>query len=144
MREIILEQGDMIKLNSKEEVEFINESNNDITGINKSGEIVRFRHEDINCIKKKGVMPCGGDMENYWMFYTGPGYKTTDVMVANWARYELPEFESLDDEEIIKRHIYWGTESMQYKGFYNGDTYVLYNNINALPEDKKFDAEHAR
>jgi hypothetical protein len=41
-------------------------------------------------------------------------------------------------EEDFENHT---DESTHFKAMYNGDTFVLYYNINALPEDLKADAQ---
>jgi hypothetical protein len=50
-------------------------------------------------------------------------------------------------EEIVKKgkkegytHYFWATESIGYKGIYNGDTVVLYTDENELPIGKREDA----
>ena len=58
---ITLEEKDLIKLLNGEILEFVSESNNTITGINEYGEIVKFRHADIDCVKKSNIKPCGGN-----------------------------------------------------------------------------------
>ena len=45
-------------------------------------------------------------------------------------------------EEIMSKHIYWGTDSPTYKAFYNGDTFVLFLNLKALPENMQEDARY--
>ena len=145
--EIFVEVGDKVSLNSGYIVEIIEEQNSEpyIGADVNDGESISFYKKDINCIKKSYVKPCGGDYENYWYFYTGAGYKTKQIDIANWARYELSSlFFDMSDEEIIKNHIFWGTESMSFNAFYNGDTFVLYYNIDSLPEDIKKDAQCAR
>lgn len=139
---ISLEEKDLIRLLSGEILEFVGESNNNITGINESGEIVRFRHEYIDCVKKSNIKPCGENNESYWMFYTGPGYKNvTRETVADYARFELSAFKDMDSEEIMHKHLYWGTESAEFKEYYNGDTFILFTNLNTLPEKMRLDAE---
>ena len=143
--EITVEVGDMISLTTGYTVEIITDQNGEPysgTDVN-DGEEITFNEKDIECIKKSYIRPCGGDNENYWLFYTGHGYKTRKIDIANWARYELPNlFFDMSNDEIIKNHIYWGTDkSSHFRAMYNGDTYVLYYNINALPEDLRQDAQ---
>ena len=47
-------------------------------------------------------------------------------------------------EDIKRDYMYWGTDSGNYEGFYNGDTWIVYDNIDLLPEGMKADAEYAR
>ena len=65
----------------------------------------------------------------YEMHYTGHGYPT------------MKEIEG----EAKKRgftHSYWGTdEGFGFKGLYNGDTIVVYDDINSLPVGLRMDAE---
>ena len=106
--------------------------------------VTEFKITDIDCYSKHFMAPVGGDKTNYWMFYTGPGYKTTKENIANWAKFTIPEFKDMSIDEIIKLHIYFGTDECShygiYKAFYNGDTYILYNNINELSPEYKEDA----
>ena len=46
----------------------------------------------------------------------------------------------MSEDEIIHKHLYWANESQLYNGIYNGDTFILFNDINLLPEDFKLDA----
>lgn len=88
------------------------------------------------------LKPDGGDKTNYFMFYTDNygGYK--DNTADNIAQYGKEHLEGLKDlslEEIKDKHLYWGTET-GFNAFYNGDTYVLFDDIEKLPEDMKKDA----
>lgn len=88
------------------------------------------------------VAVAGGDGSNLFYFYTGSSsYK--DNSVENIAAFAQERFESCKDksvEEIASKHIFWGTEGPSFNGFYNGDTYVLFDDIQKLPEDVKKDA----
>lgn len=143
--EIMIEAGDRINLTTGYIVEIIQDQVSEpYSGSNlNNGEEITFKENEIECIKKNYVKPCGGDMENYWFFYCGAGYKTRLIDIANYARYEFENlFFDMTVEEIMKNHIYWGTdESTHFKAMYNGDTFILYYNINALPEDLKADAQ---
>ena len=71
---------------------------------------------------------CGGN-EHYKMFYTGPGYpEVTESVIKDYGL------------AVGMKHHYWATESSCYAGMYNGDTYVLYDDINNLPESFQQDA----
>lgn len=91
-----------------------------------------------------GATPCGGDNKNYYMFYTGGGgdYSNNTVeAIAKFGQEHFPNFKDLGFEDIKNFHVYWGTdESRGYESFYNGDTYVLFDDIEKLPEDMKKDA----
>ena len=139
---IELEQDDLIQTKNAYIIQFVSKNNGIIVGLDvNDGEIVRITEQDIECVKKNNIKPKGGDNENYWMFYCGPGYNVNSIIIANWARYELPNiFFDMSEDEIIHKHLYWATESKLYNGVYNGDTFILFNNINLLPEDYKLDA----
>ena len=86
---------------------------------------------------------CGGD-DNMKMFYTScyGGYEHhTSREIAQWGKNNLPGLKDLSLDEIEYSHIYWGTEGPNYKGFYNGDTYVLFDDINKLDKPYKEDAK---
>ncbi len=71
---------------------------------------------------------CNFDV-HYKMFYTGPGYpEVTEAVIKDYGM------------AVGMRHHYWATESSCYDGMYNGDTYVLYDDINNLPESMQKDA----
>lgn len=88
------------------------------------------------------VAVAGGDGSNLFYFYTGSSlYK--DNSVENIAAFAQKRFDSCKDksvDEIASKHIFWGTEGPSFNGFYNGDTYVLFDDIQKLPEDVKKDA----
>lgn len=66
-------------------------------------------------------------MKSYEMHYVGPGYPSRDEI----------------EREAVKNgftHSYWATE-YGYNAFYNGDTIVVYNSTEDMPEDMKKDAE---
>lgn len=108
-----------------------------------NGEEITFYEKDIECIKKHNLKCVGGDRENYWLFYTGSGYSSTKESIANWALYELrdTDFLNMSIEEIMYKHIYWGTDTSNHKAFYNGDTYILFLDVNKLPQDMQSDAK---
>ena len=85
--------------------------------------------------------PCGGDDNNYYMFYCGYGYENNSYeTIAQFAREKFPHLKDLSDQEIKDKHIYWGTESPSFEAMYNGDTFVLFDDADKLPDDKKADA----
>lgn len=144
MENLRIENGDKINLKIGYIVDIIeDQSSEPYTGLDvNNGDEITFRDKDIECIKKSYIKPDGGDNENYWFFYCGNGYKVSKLAIANWARYELENlFFDMTEDEIMRRHIYWATdEGISYHGIYNGDTYVLFYNMNHLPEDLKYDA----
>lgn len=147
--EIYPEIGDKVQIKVGNVLEIIADQPKDgpYTGADiMTGEPITFNKDNIACIKKSYIKSCGGDGTNFWMFYTGASYKTSLIDVVHYAWFELTDiFGNMSEEEIIKNHIYWGSdESYGMKGAYNGDTYILYNNINALPQDYQFDAQNAR
>lgn len=74
------------------------------------------------------MKPNGGDGVNWAMFYSGPQYPTPD-QVKSWGR------------EHGMNNFYWATdESAGYKGMYNGDTNVVFNDPDKMPETYKQDA----
>ena len=88
------------------------------------------------------VSIAGGDSQNLFYFYTG-SQSYRDNSVENIAAFAQERFDSCKGksvEEIESKHIFWGTEGPSFKGFYNGDTYVLFDDINKLPESVKQDA----
>lgn len=87
--------------------------------------------------------PCGGDDKNYYMFYVdnyGTYKNNTAERIAEFGKKNFPNFKDLGFEDIKNFHMYWATEGSGYESFYNGDTYVLFDDIEKLPEDKKNDA----
>ena len=87
----------------------------------------------------------GGDKKNYWYFYCGPEYPQNKYeSIAEFARNHIPSLRDAETEDIVYDHIYWGTDEGGYHGFYNGDTFVLYDDINKLDDDMRKDAERAR
>lgn len=141
-----IEVGDFILLNNTHKIEITREQDKEpyIGTDNRDGSDITFYEKDIECIKKHNLKCVGGDKENYWYFYSGAGYNASPESIANWALFELrnTDFLNMSIEEIMSKHIYWGTDSPTYKAFYNGDTYVLFLNLNHLPEDMKEDAEN--
>ena len=86
---------------------------------------------------------CGGDGKNYFMFYCGGGYENnTPDKIAEFAKEHIENLKDTPVEEIKSDHLYWGSE-YGYHGFYNGDTYVLYDKREDLPKNMRFDAEEA-
>lgn len=76
-----------------------------------------------------GLKPDGGENGKYYMFYVGAGYDRT--------RDDILEYGS----EVGMSHTYFGSDSAGYNGFYNGDTVVLYENLEDLPELMQKDAK---
>lgn len=74
--------------------------------------------------------PCGEKPGNYILFYAGSCYE-----------YNTPEIILEYGKQFGMGHIYLAGEGSAYKGVYNGDTYVLYKDIDMLPDDMKYDAE---
>jgi len=91
---------------------------------------------------KNIAISCGGDETNYYLFYTGPsGYDYNSCEnIAKFAKEKFSSMKDMPDEEIMHKHIYWATDSFGYKGMYNGDTYVLFDDADKLPDDLKADA----
>lgn len=88
------------------------------------------------------VLIVGGDKENLFYFYTG-GSSYKDNTIENIAAYAQEHFDSCRGktvEEIESKHIFWGTESSSFHGLYNGDTYILFDDIEKLPKDVQQDA----
>ena len=88
------------------------------------------------------LKPDGGDKTNYFIFYTDNYGVYKDNTADNIAQYGKEHLEGLKDlslEEIKDKHLYWGTET-GFNAFYNGDTYVLFDDIEKLPEAMKKDA----
>lgn len=88
------------------------------------------------------VAVAGGDGSNLYYFYTGSStYKNNSIEnIAAFAQQNFDSCKGKSVEDIEAKHIFWGTEGSGYKGFYNGDTYVLFDDINKLPQDIKQDA----
>lgn len=88
------------------------------------------------------VAVVGGDGSNLYYFYTGSSsYK--DNSIENIAAFAQEHFDSCKGksvEDIESKHIFWGTDSGGYQGFYNGDTYILFDDLSKLPQDVKQDA----
>ena len=74
--------------------------------------------------------PCGGEPGNYILFYAGSCYE-----------YNTPEIILAYGKQFGMEHIYFASEGPMYCGVYNGDTYVLYKDLELLPDDMKKDAE---
>ena len=121
---VVLNSGDVLEIWS-------NQPNEPYVGLNAYQIVVYFRYKDIKCVNKFGVNSCGGDNENYWYFYCGNEYKkNTKENIAHWAKYNLIPFKDMDVDEIQYKHIYFGSEGPSYHSKYNGDMYVLFNNLN--------------
>lgn len=143
MNEYIPTIGDLVQLLSGTVVEITDDlSDEPYFGYDlDTGDKVEFYFADIDCYKKAKINLCGGDNSNYFMFYTGPGYGISKEDIANWGKFVYNNlFGDMSIEEIMHKHIYWATDSMNYASMYNGDTWVLYNNITLLPTDKRIDA----
>lgn len=145
INQLEIEDGDKINLKTGYIVDIIeNQYNEPYKGLDvNNGDEITFYYKDVECIKKSYIKPDGGDNDNYWFFYCGPGYKTSKLAIAHWARYELENiFFDMSEDEIMKNHIYWGSEGPNFKAMYNGDTFILFANLNQLPEDLKADAKN--
>lgn len=91
--------------------------------------------ESKNIFKAK---PYGGDKNNFYYFYVEP-----DNSIENIIAFAKENFDSCKDkspEEIEAKHMFWGTDGIGFEEFYNGDTFVLFDDINKLPETIKQDA----
>ena len=83
------------------------------------------------------AVPCGGDEENVYMFYTysSDGLLNTEEAVAEFGKAHFESCRDLPVNEIIDKHIYWATEPR-----YNGDTFVLFDDFEKLDDFFKEDA----
>ena len=85
--------------------------------------------------------PYGGDGLNYYMFYCGADYKCNSVdAIAAYAKEMLTGLKNLTLKEIKLKHMYWGSEGLFFKGVYNGDTWVVFDKIDELPQSMMLDA----
>lgn len=99
-------------------------------------------------VEKSKAQPCGSidNTRNHYMFYTGGGGSYTNNTSDEIAKFGKEHFDSMKDmslDEIKDKHIYWGSdEAVGYglKGLYNGDTYVLFDDLEKLPKDMQHDA----
>lgn len=108
-------------------------------GLNQDPDCEAWVQEDK---LTEAVEVCGGDKTNYLMFYTSNYGTYKDNTADNIAQYGKEHLEGLKDlsiEEIKNKHLYWASE-IGYHSAYNGDTYVLFDDIEKLPEDMKQDA----
>ena len=138
---ILLEEDDLVKLNKGSMVRISEPRDKEPYFGDDYHYSVEFYEHEISCIAKHNVKPNGGDDTNYWLFYTGSGCNQHNKFnIANWAKFYLREFNDMSIDQIMT-HIYWGTESSQYKHMYNGDTFVLYIDLKRLPEDMQYDAQ---
>ena len=141
---IMFKAGDQVKLKDGTILDIVNDQGNTkFEGMTKSYEPKKFEESDIDCYKSADINEneIGGDHITHWRFYTGPGYEyATRLNIANYAKFSIPEFEDIPLESIIAKHIYWGSEGYGYKGFYNGDEYILFTSIEKLPDGLKEDA----
>ena len=72
--------------------------------------------------------PVGGDGENYISYFTGHGYAGPKEILEDAKKRGFSK-------------IFWGSdEAYGYKGMYNGDMYIAYNDAESLPEGYKEDA----
>lgn len=89
------------------------------------------------------LKPDGGDKKNWFAFYTslqGNSYSNnTQDNIAQFGKENLEGLKDLSIEEIKDFHMYWGSE-YGFHSFYNGDTFILFDNIEKLPENMKKDA----
>lgn len=89
------------------------------------------------------LKPDGGDKKNWFAFYTGlqgGSYSNnTQDNIAQFGKENLEGLKDLSIEEIKDSHMYWGSE-YGFHSFYNGDTFILFDDIEKLPEDMKKDA----
>ena len=80
------------------------------------------------------------------MFYTGGGgsYKhNTANEIAAWGKRNFEKLKDKTIEEIKRDNLYWGSDEAaghNLKGGYNGDTYVLFDSMDALSDEYKHDA----
>jgi hypothetical protein len=77
------------------------------------------------------ITPAGGEAGKWHAFYTGPGYNVTKDDVLRYG------------EGVGMSKVYWATEASNYSGHYNGDTYILYEDKENLPEAMRPDAARA-
>ena len=90
----------------------------------------------------ENVEVVGGDRENSWYFYPE---NNSYLEIATWAKQKVGGiFENMPLDEIMNKHMFFGSDTGFSKGFYNGDTIVLYKDIDALEENVKQDAEFVR
>ena len=66
-------------------------------------------------------------MNAYECHYTGCGYKSMKEIEADAKKHGFT-------------HSYWASE-FGYNAFYNGDTVVVYKNLEDLPSEMRIDAE---
>lgn len=91
--------------------------------------------------RKGAAIPCGGDDDNYYMFYLGNCYEHNNIdNVVEFARSKFDSMKNMSDEEIKNKHIFWATDSARFEDNYNGDVYVLFDDADKLPEFKQKDA----
>ena len=89
------------------------------------------------------AVPSGGDKENYYMFYVdnqGSYAGNTADNIAQFAKENIPELSGLTTNAIKSKHMYWATDSGSFDGMYNGDTCVLFVDVNKLPGGLRTDA----
>ena len=108
-------------------------------------EIFGTASDDVKFIDKTHEPhSCGGNKDaGMTYFYSGWSdlyAHNTEDEIAAYAKANMPAFKDMDIDEIKDGHIYWGTDGPMYKGFYNGDTYVLFEDIEKLPDAEKQDA----
>ena len=95
--------------------------------------------------------PSGGDMNskepNMFMFYVDNygGYpQNKPDSIALYGKENIPFLKDKSIDEIKNAHMYWGSDearSREVLGMYNGDTMVLFGDIEKLPTEYKHDAE---
>ncbi len=107
-----------------------------------SGKSVRKVISESISVNESAI-PSGGDEINYFIFYCDNyTYDYNDIdSVAKFGRKHLKGLKDVSISEIKANHIYWGSdEASGFAGNYNGDTYVLFDDIDKLPADLKKDA----
>ena len=98
---------------------------------------------DELAINVEDVRLNGGDRENTWYFYCQGA--NSYVPIAIWAKNVIGGiFADMPLDTIINQHMFFRSDTGCSATFLNGDTIVLYKDVNALDEAGKKDAEHAR
>ena len=114
----------------------------------KKAIIVRTEEEVANILEiaskadgieiEEVIKPDGGNM-HYAEFYCWTGGGPVVPRVLEYARLVYPNLAPLSDKEIEEKYMYWGSE-YGFHAMYNGDTWVVFDNINNLPQDMRLDA----
>ena len=113
----------------------------------KKSIVVRTEEEAANILEiasksadikiEKVIRPDGGD-EHYAEFYCWTNERPVVSLVLEYARLVYPNLAPLSDKEIEEKYMYWGSEC-GFHAMYNGDTWVVFDNINNLPQDMRLD-----